>query len=67
MLGLRKHLGTQDMLMQLMEQILVLATRHSLRLILILDLKGAFDSLEHEAIIQTLTDTNYGKRTHSHS
>ncbi|XP_077560684.1 uncharacterized protein LOC144175464 [Haemaphysalis longicornis] len=44
MYGFCKHLGKQDVLIQLKEDILVPASRHSPRAILIRDLKGAFDN-----------------------
>lgn len=66
MFGFRKHLGTQDVLIQLKEEVLVPATRHSPRAILTLDLKGAFDNVAHEAILQTLAKTGCGERTYNY-
>ncbi|XP_077541084.1 uncharacterized protein LOC144153308 [Haemaphysalis longicornis] len=66
MFGFRKHLGTQDVLIQLKEEVLVPATRHSPRAILTLDLKGAFDNVAHEAILQNLAKTGCGERTYNY-
>lgn len=61
MFGFRRHLGTQDVLIQLKEEILVPATRHSPRAILALDLKGAFDNVAHEAILRNLNNIGCGR------
>ncbi|XP_077536195.1 uncharacterized protein LOC144148548 [Haemaphysalis longicornis] len=66
MFGFRRHLGTQDVLIQLKEEILVPATRHSPRAILALDLKGAFDNVAHEAILRNLNNTGCGKKTYDY-
>lgn len=66
MFGFRKHLGTHDVLIQIKEEILVPATRHSPRAILALDLNGAFDNVTHEAILRNLSKTGFGERTYNY-
>lgn len=66
MFGFRKHLATHDVLIQIKEEILVPATRHSPWAILALDLKGAFDNVTHEAILRNLSKTGCGERTYNY-
>lgn len=51
MFGFRKHLSTQDVMLQLQELVMKRATRNSPRAILALDLKGAFDNVTHASIL----------------
>lgn len=66
MYGFRQHLSTQDVLLQLKEEIIAPATRHSPRAILALDLKGAFDNVTHAAILDRLNRTGCGEQTYSY-
>ncbi|XP_077547984.1 uncharacterized protein LOC144160624 [Haemaphysalis longicornis] len=66
MFGFRRHLGTQNWLIQLKEEILVPATRPSPRAILALNLKGVFDNVAHEAILRNLNNTGCGKKTYDY-
>ncbi|XP_077540901.1 uncharacterized protein LOC144153118 [Haemaphysalis longicornis] len=63
MFGFRKHLGTQDVMVQLHELVIKQATRSSPRAILALDLKGAFDNVTHASILRNLNGTGCGTRT----
>lgn len=63
MYGFRPHLSTQDILLQLKEEVLDDFNSHSKRSILALDIKGAFDNVSHQAILQGLASTNCGERT----
>lgn len=66
MIGFRPHLSTQDILLQLKEEVIVPATRNSPTAILALDLKGAFDNVKHTAILQRLNALGCGARTYSY-
>ncbi|KAG0429466.1 hypothetical protein HPB47_023608 [Ixodes persulcatus] len=66
MYGFRRHLSTQDVLLQLKEEVMKQATRHSPRAILALDLKGAFDNVSHASIITNLLGTGCGERTYNY-
>ncbi|KAM7312834.1 uncharacterized protein ISCGN_009738 [Ixodes scapularis] len=61
--GFRPHLSTQDILLQLHEDINRQVSAHSTRAILTLDLKGAFDNVSHDIILTNLSDLNCGQRT----
>ncbi|XP_077551209.1 uncharacterized protein LOC144164821 [Haemaphysalis longicornis] len=63
MFGFRKHLGTQDVMVQLHELVIKQATRSSPRAILAFDLKGAFDNVTHASILRNLNGTGCGTRT----
>lgn len=63
MFGFRKHLGTQDVMIQLNELVVKQATRARPRAILALDLKGAFDNVTHASILRNLNTTKCGQRT----
>lgn len=54
MFGFRAHLSTQDVLLQINEKVIDKLDTHSKRAILELDVKGAFDNVSHEAILQHL-------------
>lgn len=62
MLGFRKHLSTQDVMLQLQE-LVVKATRNSPRAILALDLKGAFENITHASILTNPNGTKCGAHT----
>ncbi|KAM7303296.1 uncharacterized protein ISCGN_013260 [Ixodes scapularis] len=61
--GFRPHLSTQDVLLQLHEDINRQVSAHSTRAILTLDLKGAFDNVSHDIILTNLSDLNCVQRT----
>lgn len=63
MFGFRQHLSTQDVLLQLKEQVVDHLSRTSPKTILTLDVKGAFDNVTHEAILENLSTTNCGVNT----
>ncbi|XP_075560007.1 uncharacterized protein LOC142591581 [Dermacentor variabilis] len=66
MIGFRGHLSTQDVMLQLSEE--VLHPRHAkrTRAILALDLTKAFDNVEHTAVLNALSDLHVGGRTHAY-
>lgn len=66
MFGFRPHLSTQDILLQLREDILSQASKHTPKAILALDLKGAFDNVNHETILQNLNNLGCGERMYSY-
>lgn len=57
MFGFRKHLSTQDVMVQLHKLVVKKATRHGPRAILALDLKGAFDNATHASVLTNLKQT----------
>lgn len=61
-----EHLSTQDVLLQLKEEIIAPATRHSPLAILAVDCKRAFDNVTHAASLGWLNQTGCGKRTCRH-
>lgn len=63
MFGFRKHLGTQDVMVQLHELVVKQATKNGPRAILALDLKGAFDNVTHASVLRNLNKTGCGRRT----
>ncbi|XP_077564672.1 uncharacterized protein LOC144180160 [Haemaphysalis longicornis] len=54
MFGFRQHLSTQDILLLLKEDIIDRLDRHHKSCILALDVKGAFDNVKHEKILENL-------------
>lgn len=64
MFGFRSHLSTQDIVLQLKEEVLLPAARNSPTAILALDLKGAFDNVKHTAILSQLNTLDRGHRTY---
>ncbi|KAM7290312.1 hypothetical protein ISCGN_026957 [Ixodes scapularis] len=66
MYGFRPHLSTQDVLLQLKEEIIDRLTSTHKRCILALDIKGAFDNISHQAILQGLTSIDCGQRTYDY-
>ncbi|KAM7314956.1 uncharacterized protein ISCGN_004740 [Ixodes scapularis] len=66
MFGFRSHLSTQDVLLQLKEEVMLPATRNSPTAILALDLKGAFDNVKHTAILSQLNTLDCGHRTYQY-
>lgn len=65
MFGFRQHLSTQNILLQLKEEVIAPATRYSPRAILALDQKGAFN-VAHAAILSSLNQKGCGNRTYSY-
>lgn len=65
MIGFRRHLSTQDALLQLKHQIIENPGR-STRAILGLDLKKAFDNVRHDAILRQVDKLNLGLRTYNY-
>ncbi|KAM7297981.1 hypothetical protein ISCGN_023132 [Ixodes scapularis] len=66
MYGFRPHLSTQDVLLQLKEEIIDRLTSTHKRCIVALDIKGAFDNISHQAILQGLTSIDCGQRTYDY-
>lgn len=66
MYGIRQHLSTQDVLIQLHELVIKRATRHAPRGILALDLKGAFDNVSHASVLENLRKAGCGRKTYGY-
>ncbi|KAM7303068.1 uncharacterized protein ISCGN_018576 [Ixodes scapularis] len=65
MFGFRPLLSTQDILLQLKEDVIDnLSTQHK-SAILALDVKGAFDNISHSAVLDSLQRTNCGQKTYN--
>lgn len=56
--GYRPNLSTQDILLQLKEDVVDGPTTAQTRAILALDLKGAFDNVSHDLILDNLASSN---------
>lgn len=54
------------MLLQVKEEVMKQATRHSPRAILALDLKGAFDNVSHASVLSNLQGTGCGERVYNY-
>nr|XP_050046409.1 putative nicotine oxidoreductase [Dermacentor andersoni] len=64
MFGFRPHKPAQDILLQLHHEILETKEHpHNDKIVLALDLKGAFDNVKHAVILKHLRETNCGART----
>nr|XP_050028301.1 uncharacterized protein LOC126523929 [Dermacentor andersoni] len=57
MFGFRQHLSTQDVLLQLKEGLLDHLHNRSKYSIVAVDVKGAFDNVSHDAVLNNLEDT----------
>nr|XP_050029034.1 uncharacterized protein LOC126525017 [Dermacentor andersoni] len=66
MFGFRAKLSTQDVLLQIKEEILSEIPRYGENIIMALDIKGAFDNVSHEAILTGLDNLNCGRKTHGY-
>ncbi|XP_075543784.1 putative nicotine oxidoreductase [Dermacentor variabilis] len=66
MFGFRANLSTQDVLLQIKEEILNKIPKAGGNVIMALDVKGAFDNVSHGAIMEGLNKTNCGKRVHDY-
>lgn len=65
MYGFRAHLSTQDVLLQLKE-VIDNAPQQGENIILTLDIKGAFDNVSHQAILEGLEALHCGQRVYSY-
>nr|XP_037280428.1 uncharacterized protein LOC119173745 [Rhipicephalus microplus] len=64
MYGFRPKKSSQDILLQLHHEVLnTVEHPHNDKIILALDLKGAFDNVEHEVILAHLSASSCGERT----
>lgn len=59
--GFREHLSMQDVLLQLKMQVIDLPITRNSRAILALDLKGAFNNVQHSKILDNLQKTQCGR------
>ncbi|KAM7315603.1 hypothetical protein ISCGN_005386 [Ixodes scapularis] len=66
MVGFRTGLSTQDILLQLSEQIIKSTGNLDTAAILALDLTKAFDNVNHESILGGLGSVNPGERTYNY-
>lgn len=64
MFGFRTKLSAQDVLLQLKQKVRKNVTTRSERIVMALDIKGAFDNVSHEAILTGPDDLICGKRIH---
>lgn len=62
MFGFRQKLSAQDVLLQLKEQVIDHLSRTTPKAILALDVKGAFDNVTHQAILENLNQTHCGSK-----
>ncbi|KAK8770091.1 hypothetical protein V5799_013445 [Amblyomma americanum] len=66
MFGFRANLSTQDVLLQLKEEVLETMPKAGENVVMAIDIKGAFDNVSHVAIMEGLNNANCGKRTHDY-
>ncbi|XP_070389464.1 uncharacterized protein [Dermacentor albipictus] len=66
MFGFRAKLSTQDVLLQIKEEILSEIPGYGENIIMALDIKGAFDNVSHEAVLTGLDNVNCGRKTHGY-
>lgn len=66
MFGFRPNLSTQDVLLQLKKDILDYPGTAQTRAVLALDLKGAFDNVSHDTILEGLARARCGRRTYEY-
>ncbi|XP_070395508.1 putative nicotine oxidoreductase [Dermacentor albipictus] len=62
MFGFRVNLSTQDVLLQLKEEVQGTMPKNGENVVMALDIKGTFDNVSHTAIMEGLTDTSCGRR-----
>ncbi|XP_075527118.1 uncharacterized protein LOC142559403 [Dermacentor variabilis] len=62
-IGFRKGLSTQDAMLQIQEQVVNAPSMHE-RALLGLDLKSAFDTVKHKAILDKISRLDLGARFH---
>lgn len=61
-IGFRAGLSTQDAFLLVKVEVLEVIAQGNVNLILALELKGAFDNVSHEAVLQKLENSLCGKR-----
>lgn len=66
MFGFRPQLSTQDVMLQLSEDVLHPSHHKRARAILALDLTKAFDNVHHTAILDALSSLHVGPRVHAY-
>ncbi|KAG0424935.1 hypothetical protein HPB47_027860 [Ixodes persulcatus] len=66
MYGFRPRLSTQDVLLQLTEEVLNFQSQAQAKAVLAIDLKGAFDNVSHDAILRNLTETHCSTRAYNY-
>ncbi|XP_072145076.1 uncharacterized protein [Dermacentor andersoni] len=66
MYGFRANLSTQDVLLQLKEEVLDTMPKAGENVVMALDIKGAFDNVSHAAIVEGLNNTNCGRKVHDY-
>lgn len=66
MFGFRPRLSTQDVFLQIKEDILEPAARPRPQTVVALDIKGAFDNVGHELILNNLESTGCGERMYNY-
>lgn len=64
MFGFREHPSAQDILLQLKAQVIGQCSWRSVKAILVLDLKGAFENARHENILENLPSLHCGRKTY---
>lgn len=65
MFGFRPHHSTQDILLQI-KDVLSKANKPTPKAILALDLRGAFDNVKHEVILQNFNNLGCGERMYAY-
>lgn len=66
MIGFRSSLSTQDALLQIYEDVHKEPSLAQLKAILAIDLKKAFDHIDHDAMLEELGNTNCGERMYGY-
>ncbi|XP_075533784.1 uncharacterized protein LOC142566781 [Dermacentor variabilis] len=66
MFGFRKCLSTQDILLQIKEEVLTTIPKYGENILLALDLKAAFDNVSHRAVLEGLSNIGCGQRIHNY-
>lgn len=64
--GFWPHLSTQDVFLQLKDDVMGAPSRAQTRAILALDLKGAFDNVAHDLILKNLAESHCGDRMYNY-
>ncbi|KAM7287767.1 hypothetical protein ISCGN_031458 [Ixodes scapularis] len=62
--GFRPHVSSQDILLWLYKDLLERPSRTQTRAVLALDLKGAFNNVAHESVLQGLASIDCGQKTY---
>ncbi|XP_077523392.1 putative nicotine oxidoreductase [Amblyomma americanum] len=66
MYGFRANISTQDVLLQLKEEVLETMPKAGENIVTTLDIKGAFNNVSHRAIMEGLNNINCGRRIHDY-